>query len=129
MEKSKFYFPITKFASNVQNSKVKMINALGSEFRKKNFLLPKELYYIDITGVERELISEFVNEEYTKFPHNKAHDDMLNAMALITQIDVIYPDEEDAAEEDKTKTFSYSDLAEPFKTTNNETTWMSSFVW
>ena len=124
MEREKFFFLISKFSSNVNNSKRKRIMALGALMRKRNFLIPRELYYTDITGVERELISEFINEEYTKFPHNKAHDDMLDCMAMIQKIDVIFPEE---TEEPVIKTDARKHPA--FARNEKGTSWQSSFVW
>lgn len=124
MEREKFFFLISKFSSNVNNSKRKRIMALGALMRKRNFLIPRELYYTDITDVERELISEFINEEYTKFPHNKAHDDMLDCMAMIQNIDVIFPEE---TEEPVVKTDARKHPA--FIRNEKGTSWQSSFVW
>lgn len=124
MEREKFFFLISKFSSNVNNSKRKRIMALGALMRKRNFLIPRELYYTDITDVERELISEFINEEYTKFPHNKAHDDMLDCMSMIQNIDVIFPEE---TEEPVVKTDARKHPA--FIRNEKGTSWQSSFVW
>lgn len=124
MEREKFYFPIQKFQTNVNNSKAKRILSLGGLMRKKEFLLPQEIFYEDITGVERELISEFINEEYTKFPHNKAHDDMLDCMAMIQNIDVVFPEEEEVKQE---KIHGKDHPA--FYRQDRNTTWQSSFVW
>jgi phage terminase large subunit-like protein len=125
MEREKFYFLISKFSSNVNDSKRKRIMALGALMRKRNFLIPRELYYTDVTGVERELISEFINEEYTKFPHNKAHDDMLDCMGMIQNVDVVFPEE---AEEAPEKTAAARNAA-PFRRQERDATWQSSFVW
>ncbi|PKL19557.1 MAG: hypothetical protein CVV49_00540 [Spirochaetae bacterium HGW-Spirochaetae-5] len=124
MEREKFYFPIQKFQSNINNSKKKRIISLGSLIRKKEFLIPHEIFYTDITDVERELISEFINEEYTKFPHNKAHDDMLDCMAMIQNVDVVFPGE---VEEEPVKTDGRKHPA--FTRTEKGATWQSSFVW
>ncbi len=124
MEREKFYFPIQKFQSNVNNSKHKRIISLGSLMRKKEFLLPREIFYTDITGVERELISEFINEEYTKFPHNKAHDDMLDCMAMIQNVDVVFPE---IIEEEPEKTDAR--LHPAFNRQEKDVSWQSSFVW
>jgi len=124
MEREKFFFSISKFSSNINNSKRKRIMALGALMRKHNFLLPRELYYTDITDVERELIQEFISEEYTKFPHNKAHDDMLDCMAMIQNIDVIFPEE---TEETEIKIDARKYPA--FARNEKGTSWQSSFVW
>lgn len=126
MEREQFYFPIQKFSSNVNNSKRKRIISLGSLMRKRDFLIPQELYYTDITDVERELISEFINEEYTKFPHNKAHDDMLDCMAMIQNIDVVFPEEDSEVPETTTAKARH---AIPFSRQEKNSTWQSSFVW
>ncbi len=125
MEREKFYFPIEKFQSNETGAKRKRIKAFGGLLRKKEFFLPEKIYYTDITDVERELISEFINEEYTKYPHNKAHDDMLDCMAMIQNVDVVFPEED--TEEQPKKVEGRKHPA--FTKQEKGTSWQSSFVF
>lgn len=61
-------------------------------FEQGRFHLPKELWYKDVEGKNRDLIYEFINEEYTHFP-NITYKDMLDCLARITEPDlgIIYP--------------------------------------
>lgn len=124
MERDKYFFSIDKFQTNEAGAKKKRIRSLGSLFRKKEFWIPKELYYYDITDVERELISEFVNEEYTRYPYNKAHDDMLDAMSMIQNVDVVFPEE---TEEKPEQVDGRKHQA--FTRQERNTSWQSSFVF
>jgi phage terminase large subunit-like protein len=129
MERTKYYFPIQKISSNVQNSKFKRINLLASEFRKKNFLLPEELYYIDIEGNERNLIEEFIEEEYSKFPHNKAHDDMLDAMAWIQNIEIDFPDPANDQPTDRKVNTNFRIAVGALSTNDKKDSWVTSYAW
>jgi hypothetical protein len=124
MERDQCFFLIDKFQSNEAGAKKKRIRSLGSLFRKKEFFIPREMHYIDITDVERELISEFVNEEYTRYPANKSHDDMLDCMAMVQNVDVVFPE----VTEEKPK--QVDGRTHPaFLRQEKNTSWQSSFVF
>jgi len=103
MHVDKYYMHIEKFSSNAANSKHRRIMALVAMFRKSEFLLPEYLYYDD-----RDLIQEFIEEEYKKYPNNRYHDDMLDCMSMITQCPVQIPD---PVQVSKTASFSNSPYA------------------
>ena len=47
-----------------------------------------------------DLISEFINDEYMKYPMTE-HDDMLDALAKVSEMDIIYPEGDIEKEEQK----------------------------
>jgi len=124
MERDQVFFLVDKFQSNEAGAKKKRIRSLGSLFRKKEFFIPREMHYIDITDVERELIAEFINEEYTRYPANKSHDDMLDCMAMVQNVDVVFPEETDEAPK---QTDGRTHPA--FTRQEKKTSWQSSFVF
>lgn len=87
MRTQKYYMALEKFSSNEQNAKRRRILALVAMIRKGEFLLPEELYYDN-----RNLIDEFIEEEYKKYPNNRFHDDMLDCMSFITQCPIAIPE-------------------------------------
>jgi predicted phage terminase large subunit-like protein len=87
MQKRNYYMVIEKFSTNLNNSKHRRIMTLGGLMRRGEFLIPRELMYGG-----RDMIEEFVNEEYTKYPNNRYHDDMLDCMAMHTSVKVTAPE-------------------------------------
>lgn len=123
---SKDQFIIDRVHSNETGSKVKRIKNLGAEFRRGNFLLPRELVYTQQdNGEDIELIETFINVEYLTFPANKNHDDMLDAMSWVMKVpDIEFPPEKHEA--NKTKTTSSFN---PFEHSTKKESWMSSYAW
>lgn len=64
--------------------KASRIRKLVPYFENGNFFLPKQLTYVDVNGNIRNLIEEFIAEEYSQFPKSM-HDDMLDAMSRMTE--------------------------------------------
>lgn len=116
MRSDKYYMNIDKFSCNTANSKHRRIMALVAMFRKSEFLLPEEIIYND-----RDLIQEFIEEEYKKYPHNRYHDDMLDCMSFITQVPVTVPDPDAGEEREYTSSF----LAAP--QSKNKGSWATQF--
>lgn len=118
MRADKYYITIDKYSSNVSGNKHRRIMSLGAMFRKSEYFLPISIFY---NG--RDLIEEFIEEEYKKYPHNKAHDDMLDAMSMITQVSIIVPEK---SEEEK-KTIYSNNHINPLSDTSHNGTWASDF--
>lgn len=75
-------------------AKIDRIKRLIPDFQKGRWILPESLIYTDIKGNQRDLIHEYVEEEYKFFP-NGLHDDMLDCQARIYEKDmnVYFPKE------------------------------------
>jgi len=56
----------------------------------KKIVLPREYWYTDIEGKSHDLIKDFLNEEYIHFP-NTTWKDMLDCLARITDMNIVYP--------------------------------------
>lgn len=91
--------------------------------QKQRIILPRTLVYLDAEGKYRELVGEFIHDEYTIFPFSK-HDDMLDCMARLLDpaMNIIFPTMTYTEEQARAK------QSDPFRLTDvpNGTTWMSS---
>ncbi len=125
MDDENTYIHIIELGGNTESKRTR-IEKLRPLFRKKNLLLPRELIYTDSNEEERELIGEFIEEEYSKFPHNKAHDDMLDAMSRIldNKLDVVRPEKKAEVTEIKSDPF----FCEYLRPSNTGTSWQSGFL-
>ena len=65
-----------------KTSKNDRIRRLIPYFEQGRILLPRTLHYTDYTGKTRDLVEDFINEEYKPFPV-PIHDDMLDALARL----------------------------------------------
>lgn len=95
------YFDLKKFADRkwinfielggVEN-KDDRIRSLTDLFKHGRFMLPDVLLYRDSEGKTRELIHEFVQEEYRTWPYGR-HDDILDVMARVMdkKMEVTFP--------------------------------------
>jgi phage terminase large subunit-like protein len=85
-----FYFHIEPLGGAV--GKDERIKRLVPLFSRGRFFLPYSMPYTDIKEKFHELIMEFMNEEYEKFPFS-AHDDILDCMSRImdTKMNVTFP--------------------------------------
>lgn len=70
-----------------RQSKEDRIRRLVPLFQNGNIYIPKVLIYVDAENERRDLVNEFVNDEYVNFPV-AAHDDMLDALARILDHDM-----------------------------------------
>jgi predicted phage terminase large subunit-like protein len=68
------------------------IKRLIPYFEQGRFYFPRTWHYTDYEGVVRDLVRDFVEQEYTAFPV-PVHDDMLDALARIAEpdLDLIWP--------------------------------------
>lgn len=92
MEEERFYFTITPLKGN-DKSKEERINMLTEFFQEGQILLPKNLHRLTKDRGVVDLVSEFVEEEYLKYPMTE-NDDMLDTLARICILDIIYPEGE-----------------------------------
>ena len=91
--KEKYKFEITAVGGKV--SKQDRIRRLIPYFSGGRIILPLYLYYTDYEGTTKELVNEFVEQEYKAFPVS-AHDDMMDALARLLEPDfpLVWPKEE-----------------------------------
>ena len=84
----------TILATGTRNvPKAERMKNLPSEFRKGRIKLPRYgIVYEDVNGVRHNLITEFLEDEYDKYPR-PTHDDMLDCMAQIWEpaLQVAFP--------------------------------------
>ncbi|MGL4640427.1 MAG: hypothetical protein ACRCVX_11965, partial [Shewanella sp.] len=75
-------------------SKIDRIRKLIPVFESGTFYLPERLSYTNYEGQTRDLIHDFIEEEYTAFPV-PVHDDMLDVLARIFSDDdpLVWPQE------------------------------------
>ena len=79
-ERENYDFQITEVAG--KTPKPDRIRRLVPKFEQGGIILPRSLHYTDYTGKTRDLIADFINEEYKAFPV-PVHDDMLDGLARL----------------------------------------------
>lgn len=52
--------------------------------------LPNDLFYMDEKNLQRNLISDIIEQEFLLFPF-APHDDFMDAMSMIFDVDPIFP--------------------------------------
>ena len=75
-----YHFQIVELGGKM--AKVDRIAKLIPDFESGKIFLPSELMYRDYEDKNRNLVREFIDEEYLQFPTSK-HDDMLDCLARI----------------------------------------------
>jgi hypothetical protein len=80
-----YRFPIIELGGKMK--KEDRIRRLIPAFEGGRFYLPKKLSYTSVSGEVLDLVGAFVNEELSIFPVGR-HDDMLDALARITDPDL-----------------------------------------
>lgn len=65
--------------------KEERIRRLIPFFELSRIYLPKTLHKTDYQGVTRDLVNDFIEEEYAPFPITLGHDDMLDALSMIAE--------------------------------------------
>ena len=88
MERENYRFDIYPIGG--QMAKNDRIRRLVPDFEQGTILLPRKLLYVDREGITRDLVQEFINDEYEPFPVGD-HDDMLDTLARKKDINVVYP--------------------------------------
>lgn len=88
-----YRFPLVELHTPVK--KEDRIRELIPLFQHGRVYLPKYLMYYNYQGQEEDLVKSFINEEYMAFPEACIHDDMLDAMARITDLKLyaVFPKE------------------------------------
>jgi phage terminase large subunit-like protein len=89
-------FPITELGGSV--NKNDRIKTLQPDLASGKWYFPREYWYTDVEGQFRDLMKEFLQDEYIHFP-NVAYKDMLDALSRINDMNVIYPISEKKKEE------------------------------
>jgi len=92
MEIENYDFEITEVGGST--SKNDRIRRLIPYFEQGRILFPRTLNYTDSTGKTRDLVEDFINEEFKPFPV-PIHDDMLDALARLFEpkLQLIWPKE------------------------------------
>lgn len=80
MAEMNYRFHITELGG--QTKKEDRIRRLIPVFENRRVYLPESLWYVDYEGRKRDLVREFVEQEYMGFPV-AVHDDMLDCLARI----------------------------------------------
>ena len=67
---------------------------LQPHFGNGRIYIPKQMYKRDWENNNRDIINEFIEDEYLKFSEEKryVHDDMLDTLAMVLDANVQYPD-------------------------------------
>lgn len=82
MEREQYRFQVKEVGG--QTAKTDRIKKLVPLFENGRMWMPKSLPFNDREGRSRDLVQEFIEEEYAAFPVG-AHDDMLDALARICE--------------------------------------------
>ena len=88
MGRENYRFEVVEVAG--QTSKIDRIKRMGPVFEGGRFLLPHALIKHDREGLRRELVQDFISNEYLPFPV-AVHDDMFDAISRIWDIETIWP--------------------------------------
>lgn len=85
MELENYRFNITQLGGSV--SKEDRIKKLIPIFEQARLWLPERLTYVNYEGRQRDLVKDFIDDEYKSFPVC-VHDDMLDCLARILEQDL-----------------------------------------
>lgn len=90
-EHRNYRFKITKLSGSMP--KEDRIRRLIPIFEQSRFYLPHILFFVDQEKTPRDLVQEFISQEFTAFPV-AVHDDMLDCMARIvdTELGATFPE-------------------------------------
>jgi predicted phage terminase large subunit-like protein len=91
MEEVNYRFQVVKLGKKIK--KEERILALQPLFKESKIWLPQKILFQDYEGRSRDLVREFIEDEYMFFPYC-SHDDMLDCMARIVDIDMgaVFPE-------------------------------------
>jgi predicted phage terminase large subunit-like protein len=84
-ERDNYRFPIVEVGG--QTAKNDRIRRLVPSFEQGKWYLPETLHYTDYQGQTRDLVRDYVEQEYKAFPV-PVHDDMLDAQSRIAEPDL-----------------------------------------
>lgn len=95
MEEERFYFEINtlKHSKTTSNVKEEAIPALAEYFAEGKIWFPKTLMRLTKDRGVLDLVTDFIEGEYRNYP-NVGHDDRLDALRRIMDIDIVYPEGE-----------------------------------
>ncbi len=90
-ERENYRFDITELGGTMP--KPDRIRRLIPLFEEERIWLPQSIHKVDYEKVRRELVGSFIEEEYKAFPVG-LHDDMLDALARITEeeMELVWPE-------------------------------------
>lgn len=88
MSRRNYRFHITPVTNKL--GKLDRIKRLSGIYADKRFYMPKQIYKTDYEGNVRDVIHQYIHEELLAFP-NGLHDDMLDALAMLFDMDLIFP--------------------------------------
>lgn len=115
MDERHFRFVISPLGGNIPKNL--RIMRLQPDFENKRIHIPPRLMYTKANGDHVDFIQQFIDEEYMNYPV-VSHDDMLDTMARIYDINGLFPNSRSSME-----TFSYkadfSNKSNQFLTTYN----------
>lgn len=86
MDRENYRFEITPLGGNIPKLD-RIEDSLGPLFEQGRIYLPETLLYVNSDGKDRDLVQDFINDEYLAFPIS-SHDDMLDCLARIGDPDV-----------------------------------------
>lgn len=100
MVEKNHYFSLIEVGGIVK--KEDRIKRLIPLFEKQRFVFPENIFYFSEDGERHDLVYDFIYEEYLTFPFS-AHDDMLDALARITEgkLHIVFPEYEELKEAEK----------------------------
>ena len=78
MNRENYRFEITELAGSVAKSE--RIGSLIPDFENGHIYLPHHIFYTNCEGKERDLVQDFINDEYLAFPMSR-YDDGLDCLA------------------------------------------------
>lgn len=81
MEREQYRFPVIELGGSLK--KEDRIRRLIPLFEQRRIWFPQQLTYTQTDHVARELVRDFIEEEYAPFPVGR-HDDMMDCLARIT---------------------------------------------
>ena len=97
MEEERFYFKITPIKGDL-TKKSERISQLCVFFNEKKIYFPKNLPYLSKTRGVIDLITDFIDNEYKRYP-NLRHEDRLDALSLLVKLKINYPVGEEVPQE------------------------------
>lgn len=95
MDDERFYFNISPLKEN-KKSKPERIGVLAEWFSEGRIIFPKSLTRMSKFSGVVDIVADFI-DEYSKYPLVK-HDDMLDSLSKISEMDLIFPDIEETEE-------------------------------
>tara|TARA_R110000868_G_scaffold103422_3_gene284773 strand:- start:587 stop:2116 length:1530 start_codon:yes stop_codon:yes gene_type:complete len=84
-DKESYHFNVIEVAG--KSSKIDRIRRLMPMFEQGRIYMPESLHVSDYQRVVRDLVHDFIEEEYVSFPVG-SHDDMLDSLARIAEPDL-----------------------------------------